>query len=115
MGYIIAFVCGVSLIPVPSIAEFGLRDAGIGGSRETSRNGCGNSRLRGSNDCVKDPMTAKDAICVENQAGCAIDSLRGKVLKHSGQAIVTDSSSGGIMSIFLDPYRLRRVAMLAPW
>ena len=101
------------LFRLPSIAEFGLRDAGVGESRNQPK-WLRKLKTAGLDDCVKDPMAAKDAIGVENQAGCTVDSLR-----KSSETLRAGNRHGrvvrGIMSVFLDPYRLRRVAMLARW
>ena len=72
-----------------SSSEFGLRDAAVGESRNQPK-WLRKLKTAGLDDCVEDPAAAKDAICIENQARSAVDSLR-KGSEHSGQAIVTNS------------------------
>jgi hypothetical protein len=56
---------------------------------------------------------AKDAACIENQVSCSVDSLRkGSETLRAGNRY--ELTSRGIVTVSLDPYRLRRVAMLAP-
>jgi hypothetical protein len=60
---------------LPSIAEFGLRDAVVA-ERRNQLEWLRKLKTVGLDDCVKDPAAAKDAICIENRAGSAGDSLR---------------------------------------
>jgi hypothetical protein len=64
-------------------------------------------------DCEKDPATAKHTAGIENQAASAVNRLR-KRSETLRAANRHELLSRGIVTVSLDPYRFRRVAIFPP-